>query len=249
LSFRSKSTDYVYNVKPISHKNYSDNLCRPQSPSRPKTIRTRHQIQHCTLCPVAQARVCRRPKRALLHSARENYYDIASIVDYPDICRPQEQLEAEKDSDPASVVSREMRRIAFNGEYVAPVHDLAFVDTEEGIRMMASSIVVDPESTRPNEPSLSVDTEGRICASLDLRPRRERKSTSSTSPAWTKAYSPQRSRQETVNQAPRPPSSPSSSPGTSSSYSGTGEGSREEQSTSLVARRSQEPNETATLPR
>ena len=65
-----------------------------------------------------------------------------------------------------SLDPREMRRIALNGEYVAPVHDLAFVDTEEGIKemlhTMVSSIAVDSESARPDEPSLSVDTEGEI---------------------------------------------------------------------------------------
>jgi hypothetical protein len=62
---------------------------------------------------------------------------------------------------------REIRRLALHGEYVAPVHELFFVDSVEGIeemlRVMVASIVVDDSevSSRP-EPSLSVDTEGEI---------------------------------------------------------------------------------------
>jgi hypothetical protein len=60
---------------------------------------------------------------------------------------------------------REIKRRALHGEYVAPVYELFFVDSEEGIkemlRAMEASIVVDSEASRP-EPALSVDTEGGI---------------------------------------------------------------------------------------
>jgi hypothetical protein len=60
---------------------------------------------------------------------------------------------------------REIRRLALHGEYVAPVHELVFVDSVEGVeemlRVMVASIVVDSEASRP-EPALSVDTEGEI---------------------------------------------------------------------------------------
>jgi hypothetical protein len=61
---------------------------------------------------------------------------------------------------------REIARIALHGEYIAPVHELFFVDSEEDLeemlRVMEACIVVDSNSTRPNEPALSVDTEGDI---------------------------------------------------------------------------------------
>ena len=60
---------------------------------------------------------------------------------------------------------REIKRRALHGEYVAPVYELFFVDSEEGIkemlRAMEASIVVDSEASRP-EPALSVDTEDGI---------------------------------------------------------------------------------------
>jgi hypothetical protein len=60
---------------------------------------------------------------------------------------------------------REIKRLALHGEYIAPVHELFFVDSVEGIeemlRVMEASIVVDSEASRP-EPALSVDTEGEI---------------------------------------------------------------------------------------
>lgn len=61
---------------------------------------------------------------------------------------------------------REIKRLALRGEYVAPVYELAFVDTEKGmqemLRTMVTSIIIDTNSLHPNEPSLSVDTEGGI---------------------------------------------------------------------------------------
>jgi hypothetical protein len=60
---------------------------------------------------------------------------------------------------------REIDRLAIHGEYVAPVYELFFVDSEEGLedmlRTMVASIVVS-DSSHPDEPSLSVDTEGEI---------------------------------------------------------------------------------------
>jgi hypothetical protein len=59
----------------------------------------------------------------------------------------------------------EIARIALYGEYVAPVYELSFVDSEEGLkemlRTMVASIVIS-DSSRPSEPALSVDTEGEI---------------------------------------------------------------------------------------
>jgi hypothetical protein len=61
---------------------------------------------------------------------------------------------------------REIRRLALHGEYVAPVHELFFVDSvggiEEMLRVMVASIVDDSEASSRPEPSLSVDTEGEI---------------------------------------------------------------------------------------
>jgi hypothetical protein len=60
---------------------------------------------------------------------------------------------------------REITRIELHGAYVAPVHELFFIDTEEGLkemlRVMEAGIVVS-DSSRPSEPALSVDTEGEI---------------------------------------------------------------------------------------
>jgi hypothetical protein len=60
---------------------------------------------------------------------------------------------------------REIARVALYGEYVAPVYELFFVDSEEGLKEMLRVIeacIVVSESSRPSEPTLSVDTEGEI---------------------------------------------------------------------------------------
>ena len=60
---------------------------------------------------------------------------------------------------------REINRLAIHGEYVAPVYELIFVDSEEGLKEMLRTIVasiVVSDSSHPDVPSLSVDTEGEI---------------------------------------------------------------------------------------
>ena len=64
-----------------------------------------------------------------------------------------------------SLDPREIQRIALHGAYIAPVYELFFVDTEEGLKEMLRTMepcIVVSDSTRPSEPALSADTEGEI---------------------------------------------------------------------------------------